>query len=75
MPLFPETQEEFAQRIDEPNSSLNYFGKAVIASVDSAAVWQIKRLTVSGNVTTIEWADGNEDFDNVWDDRTILTYS
>lgn len=75
MAVFPEIKEGFAQRIDEPNKNLNYFGKAVIASADSAAVWQIRRLTVSAKVTTIEWADGNDEFDKVWDDRAILSYS
>lgn len=51
-----------------------YLGFAEPGSLSSAAVWQIKHLdTSSGLVTT--FADGNADYDNVWDNRAILAYS
>lgn len=34
-------------------------------------VW---RMLVSGNTKTFQYADGNLNFDNVWDNRTALTY-
>lgn len=44
-------------------------------SVSSAAIWSIKRLSISGGAITIEWADGNDLNDNVWDNRASLSYS
>jgi len=65
----------FATIIDEPSSSVTYVGVALVGTDTAAAEWQIKRITVSGTVTTIEWADANAAFDNVWDDRASLSYS
>ncbi len=61
---------------DAVSSVLAYVGKRGAGALSSAAVWQIKRLTfnVAGDVVT-EVADGNLNFDNVWDDRASLTYS
>ncbi len=62
--------------IDEATtSSVTYIGKAVIGTATSAASWQIKRIdeTVT-DVVTIEWADNDADFDNVWDNRGSLSY-
>jgi len=65
-----------ATRLHAASSTVTYVGKAAIGAATNAAVWQIQRLTstVGGDVT-IEWADGNAEFDNVWDDRASLAYS
>lgn len=60
--------------IDEADSSTTYIGIAQIATSTSAASWQIKKLSVSGNVTTITWADGDDIANNIWNDRASLTY-
>lgn len=53
-----------------------YEGFALPGTTTSAAGWAIRKFTWSGTQnTTIEWADGNGLFDNVWDDRTGLSYS
>jgi hypothetical protein len=53
-----------------------YIGKAAFGSAKSAAVWQIQRLVYTGdNLTDILWADGDTEFDNVWDNRAGLSYS
>ena len=49
-----------------------YIGNAAIGSAESASVWQIKVLDTPG--LTKLWADGNDNFDNVWDDRATVTY-
>lgn len=61
---------------DSVSDTLAYVGKHAPGTATSAAVWQIKRLTfdAAGDVIT-EVADGDLDFDNVWDDRASLTYS
>lgn len=52
-----------------------YLGYADAGSLTSASVWAIKRIIETGNDVSITWADGNTDFDNIWDNRLALTYS
>ena len=54
-----------------------YIGLAVPGSVTSAAVWQIRKITyaAAGKPTAIQYADGDLEFDNVWDDAPSLDYS
>lgn len=61
--------------IDQADSSTTYIGKSRMGGDTSLAVWQIKKILVSGTVTTISYADGNPSYDNVWDDRGSLSYS
>lgn len=63
------------KRVDEASATVTYVGQAQDGSSIGDPVWQIQRITSSGGATEIEWADGNNDFDNVWDDRAALTYS
>lgn len=62
-------------RVDEVSKTLIYLGKAAIASSEASAVWQIQRITISGSVTTTLWADGNSNYDNIWNNRASLTYT
>jgi len=59
------------------NGNLIYQGQAVPGSAKSAAVWKIKKFTYDGssNLTDIQFADGNNDFDNIWNNRASLNYS
>jgi hypothetical protein len=61
--------------IDEVNKNLSYFGFAAIGSSQSAAVWKISRLQKTGTVTLLQYADGDELFDNIWNNRASLSYS
>jgi hypothetical protein len=62
------------QRIDESNPSEIYYGYADAGAGTSQPVWGIRRATRTKDVTIYTWADGNENFDNVWDDRLTLNY-
>ena len=65
-----------ALRFDGENSTYNYVGEAPIGAATSASNWRIYRLTNTGTASLIkQWADGNDAFDNVWDDRASLSYS
>lgn len=59
------------------DDNLIYQGAASSGSLKSAAAWQIKKFTYNekGNLIDVQWADGNFEFDNVWDDRKELNYS
>ena len=62
-------------RMDEASSTITYVGEASIGTSSASAAWRIKRITTSGTQTIIEWADGNNNFDNIWDNRASLSYS
>jgi hypothetical protein len=65
---------KYDQDADPP--TLAYLGEAAPGASAAGAVWRIQKLvfSVDGDVTST-WADGNANFDNVWNNRTGLTYS
>ena len=64
-----------AIKIDEPDSTTTYVGEAIVSTLGSNAKWRIKKIVESGTVTAILWADGNQNYDNIWDNRASLSYS
>lgn len=74
-PLAIEEVVGYTIRIDRASGTTWYIGRALPGSATSSAVWQIMRLTFSGGLlTAVEWADSNDNFDNVWDNRASLSY-
>jgi hypothetical protein len=66
---------EYPVKIDEATSTLNYIGYVQNLGVDpSEALWKIKKIEQVGTVWEIKWADGNELYDNVWNNRASLNY-
>jgi hypothetical protein len=64
-----------ATQIDDTSTtSVTYIGKASIGSSAASAVWQIQKIDESTSPTTIKWADGDSNFDNIFNNRTSLTY-
>ena len=61
-------------RLDEVSDTLFYVGKAEIGKVDSDANWLIVRYTTVGSILKAEYANGSEAFNQVWNNRTSLTY-
>jgi hypothetical protein len=61
--------------IDQPDALTTYIGYANPGTATASALWQIKRILVSGSETAIEFADGNLNFDNIWNNRTSLSYN
>jgi hypothetical protein len=63
-------------RIDESNPLVTYVGYAAAGSQPNQAVWSIQRTTrfATNDIVIVEWADGNELFDNIWDQRLELNY-
>jgi len=59
---------------DDSNPNTIYEGYAAPATAINAAAWAIKRITQSGSQTVSQWANGNKNFVNVWNDRATLTY-
>jgi len=70
---YPDAEEaNYSERLDITESYI-YEGQAVAGSLDSAPVWRVSRFDLTSYATL--WADGDENADNVWDDRATLSYS
>lgn len=65
----------FAIRLDVVGGATTYIGEAVPGTLDAASVWRIKKMIETGPDISITWADGDNNFDNIWDDHLILSYS
>ena len=65
----------YAVELDDAGGGVTYVGKADPGTATSSASWQIQRVTEASGDITIEWADGDALFNNVWDNRTGLSYS
>lgn len=61
-------------KVDDTIPNICYVGEANIASSSSAPVWRIRKIDTTTGVD-IKWADGNSNYDNVWDNRTLLSYN
>lgn len=55
------------------DANITYLGEAAIGEATSAATWQIMKIDRTSG-TVITWADSNENYDNVWDNRESLDY-
>ena len=63
-----------ALQFDGASAPILYLGEAAAGSATSAAAWRIAKIDTTTQVA-ITWADGNTNFDNVWNDRAGLSYS
>lgn len=61
--------------VDEASETVIYIGEAVPSATTSQALWRIKKIDSTTNPTTIFFADANDNFDNVFDNRASLSYS
>lgn len=68
----PSRQASLTIRLDE-GATYTYVGEAVPGTAHAAASWRVKRITNAD--TTVLFADGNSNFDNVWNDRATLSYA
>lgn len=61
--------------VDSGDSTITYVGYAAAGTATSSASWRIFRITSSGDATSIDTADGDISFNNIWDNRESLSYS
>lgn len=63
-------------RYDVASDTTHYVGSASVANCAPAdAVWRIFRITIDANGgLVIEYANGNANFENIWDNRASLSY-
>ena len=75
---YPFSTDDMMSLIDyDGGANPIYMGRAAPGTATSAAAWQIRKLTYDGsdNVIAIQFADGTNDYDQVWDNRAGLSYS
>jgi hypothetical protein len=61
--------------MDTSGGSTIYMGEANHGTATSVAKWRISQMVIGGGTITIYFADGNDLFDNEWDERDNLDYS
>ena len=70
------TSGAYITQLDDTGSGgITYIGKATPGTATSSANWQITRLTETGADLEVLYADGDINFDNIWDNRASLSYS
>ena len=76
-PADGELEVPYNVQVDFVDSDLIYKGWADPGSATSSPVWRIQRMTFVGSDEdlVLEWAEGNGNFNNVWNDRAGLSYS
>ncbi len=72
-----ELEVPYSQQVDFEGNDIIYKGWAATGSVTSDAVWRIQRITFVGtdDDVVMVWANGDGNFDNIWDDHLTLPYS
>ena len=65
----------YRQYDSQPANDLYYKGWAEAADTSTATWMIVKGVETSHDVFLELWADGNEDLDNIWEDRASLIYS
>lgn len=66
---------DYPVRVDEVSATVNYIGYVQnLNASEELPIWKIKRIMQDGTVWKIQWADGDELYDNTWVDRYSLDY-
>ena len=68
----------YSMRMDyDTSGNITYIGFAKPGSTEDKPVWAIKKLEYddNGNLVAIKWAEGNNNFDKIWNNRTTYSYS
>lgn len=69
-----ELMKQFTLKLIE-SGDYTYIAEANPGSLETAAVWRVKRVEDVDDDIRILWADGNQNFDNLATDLPSLTYS
>ena len=57
------------------DGATTYIASAPTGASQAAAVWQCKKIVVTGGTTVLTWANGSDLFNSVATDLSALTYS
>ena len=72
-----ELEVPYNTQVDFVGDTHIYKGWANPGTATSDATWRIQKITFVGTEedVVITWAEGNGNFDNIWDNRVSLAYS
>ena len=59
--------QPYEVRVDDAASGTTFVGEADIPGTTSDATWRIKRIIDNNGTVDIQWADGDSNFNNIWD--------
>ena len=66
----------YTLQYERASADVYYRGDAPVGSSTASAVWRIRRGTdLGGGSVEVLFADGDDEFDNIWDNRAALSYS
>lgn len=66
--------DDVIMREDSGDANIIYIGEAATGSSQAGALWKITKLDVN-TLLDVTYADGNDNYDNVWNNRESLSYS
>ena len=61
--------------MDESSPNVIYKGWSKSLADGATPVWAIQKISRTNDIVAHEWADGNQLYDNAWDNRLQLAYS
>jgi hypothetical protein len=64
----------YARQTDFVGEDVIYKGEAEAGTLTSSPYWRVRKITILNDDISETWADGNTNFDNIWDNRASLTY-
>jgi len=66
---------QLIKEVDFVGTTTVYIGEAQPGTATSSAAWRVKRTVFTGDDSETLFADGNTNFDNIWNNRASLSYS
>lgn len=68
------TPTKLPMREDESQPGIVYKGYALPNARTGDPLWAIQKISRIDNQIIYEWANGNENYENIWDNRYALSY-
>ena len=67
----------FTLAIEYSGGNAIYVGEAAPGTSKSEGAWRIKKITYdsNNNATDVQWANGDDKWDKIWDNRASYSYS
>lgn len=65
---------QYKNLVEDISTSIFLVGRAVEGSTSDEAVWQIKKVVEVVDGIVFYFADGSDNYNKVWDDRSSYTY-
>lgn len=75
-PIVGDEDMPYSKRVDFVTENILYRGEAAPGTLESFAGWRIRKIVIGTDGDVNEtWAGGSANFDQIWDNRSLLTYS